>query len=118
YGCDDCQLVCPWNSFAQVSDAPDFRVRNGLDDRELISLFAWTEQEFDTRLAGSAIRRIGHERWLRNLAVGLGNARRAAVGHTTAGEGASAEDIAQALQDAYDSADALVQEHIGWALQA
>src|SRR5437867_12741935 len=74
YGCDDCQLVCPWNKFAQVSGESDFAVRNGLDDADLIALFAWTEEEFARRMEGSAIRRIGYERWLRNLAVGLGNA--------------------------------------------
>ena len=74
YGCDDCQLCCPWNRFAQDADEPDFAVRNGLDDADLVALFAWTEAEFTSRLAGSAIRRIGYERWSRNLAVGLGNA--------------------------------------------
>ncbi len=74
YGCDDCQLVCPWNKYAQTSDEPDFRVRHGLDDAELTDLFAWSESDFNTRMEGSAIRRIGFERWLRNLAVGLGNA--------------------------------------------
>jgi len=75
YGCDDCQLVCPWNRFAQITGEADFAVRNGLDDAALVELFGWDEQAFVTRLAGSAIHRIGHERWLRNLAVGLGNAR-------------------------------------------
>ncbi|MGW8271391.1 MAG: tRNA epoxyqueuosine(34) reductase QueG, partial [Burkholderiales bacterium] len=70
YGCDDCQTVCPWNSFAQPSAEPDFAPRNGLDAATLVELFAWSEAEFDTRLRGSAIRRIGYERWLRNLAVG------------------------------------------------
>ena len=70
YGCDDCQLCCPWNRFAQDTDEADFAVRNGLDAADLVTLFAWTEAEFDARLAGSAIRRIGYERWSRNLAVG------------------------------------------------
>src|SRR5476649_614042 len=74
YGCDDCQLICPWNKFAQVSSEPDFAVRNGLDNAALIDLFAWSENDFHARLLGSAIHRIGYERWLRNLAVGLGNA--------------------------------------------
>jgi epoxyqueuosine reductase len=74
YGCDDCQDVCPWNSFAQTTKEPDFAVRNGLDRASLVELFAWSEGEFDERMAGSPIRRIGYERWLRNLAVGLGNA--------------------------------------------
>ena len=74
YGCDDCQLVCPWNRFAQVSIEPDFRVRHGLDAAQLTQLFTWNEQQFRERMAGSAIHRIGFERWSRNLAVGLGNA--------------------------------------------
>src|SRR6266849_6158511 len=74
YGCDDCQAVCPWNRFARISGENDFAVRNGLDRATLVELFAWSEAEFDERMRGSAIRRIGYERWLRNLAVGLGNA--------------------------------------------
>ena len=75
YGCDDCQLACPWNRYAQVAALPDFaRVRHGLDDAALVDLFAWTRAEFETRMAGSAILRIGYERWSRNLAVALGNA--------------------------------------------
>jgi len=74
YGCDDCQLVCPWNKYAQVSAETDFAVRNGLDEAELIALFAWKAEEFAKRMEGSAIRRIGYERWSRNLAIGLGNA--------------------------------------------
>ncbi len=103
YGCDDCQLVCPWNSFAQISDVPDFQVRNGLDTAELTALFAWSEEDFNTRLAGSAIRRIGHERWLRNLAVGLGNAPKSPA-------------VSAALQARADHASALVREHVAWAL--
>ncbi len=103
YGCDDCQLVCPWNSFAQTSSEPDFRVRNGLDDVELASLFAWSEAEFRSRLAGSAIYRIGYERWLRNLAVGLGNAPRSVA-------------VVAALQSRCDHSSALVREHVAWAL--
>ena len=71
YGCDDCQLVCPWNKFAQRAETPDFDVRNGLDSSTLVELFAWNEWQFNERHQGSAIRRIGHQRWLRNIAVGL-----------------------------------------------
>ena len=74
YGCDDCQLACPWNRFAPLSREDDFAPRNDLDRATLVELFAWEEKEFNERLAGSPLRRIGHERWLRNLAVGLGNA--------------------------------------------
>ena len=73
YGCDDCQLVCPWNKYARTAVTPDFAVRNGLARTPLTALFAWSEDEFNRRLEGSAIRRIGHERWLRNIAVALGN---------------------------------------------
>jgi epoxyqueuosine reductase len=103
YGCDDCQLVCPWNRYARVSGEPDFRVRNGLDCAELLELFAWTEPEFHERLAGSAIHRIGYERWLRNLAVGLGNA-------PTSGK------VIEALRTCLDHSSALVREHVAWAL--
>ncbi len=103
YGCDDCQLACPWNRFARVSDEPDFRVRNGLDDAELTMLFAWSEREFHERLAGSAIHRIGYERWLRNLAVGLGNAP-------------TGQRVIAALRARVDHPSALVREHVTWAL--
>jgi epoxyqueuosine reductase len=103
FGCDDCQLVCPWNRYAQLSPEPDFGVRNGLDGAELVELFAWTEEQFRTRLAGSAILRIGYERWLRNLAVGLGNAPKSA--------GAVA-----ALRARERDPSALVREHVAWAL--
>jgi len=103
YGCDDCQLVCPWNRFAQPSALDDFAVRNGLDDATLVELFAWTEQQFEDRLAGSAIRRIGYERWLRNLAVGLGNAP-------------STPSVVQALRSRTDHPSILVREHVAWAL--
>jgi epoxyqueuosine reductase len=102
-GCDDCQLVCPWNKFAQRASLEDFNVRNGLDRATLVELFAWSEEEFNRRLEGSAIRRIGHERWLRNIAVGLGNAERDA-------------SIAAALQARADHPSALVREHVAWAL--
>jgi epoxyqueuosine reductase len=108
YGCDDCQLVCPWNKYAQAGD-PDFDVRNGLDSSSLIELFAWTEAEFNTRLEGSAIRRIGHERWLRNIAVALGNALAAEGGATT---GAATR---AALSSRAQHPSAVVREHVAWA---
>lgn len=103
YGCDDCQLACPWNKFARRATTPDFDARHGLDSATLVELFAWTESEFDERHAGSAIRRIGHERWLRNLAVGLGNA-----------PGTPA--VIAALQSRADHPSDLVREHVAWAL--
>jgi epoxyqueuosine reductase len=107
-GCDDCQLVCPWNKFAQRASLPDFDVRNGLDGATLTELFAWTEQEFDQRLQGSAIRRIGHERWLRNIAVGLGNAADSGL--------AGDADIVSALESRASHPSPLVREHVAWAL--
>ena len=103
YGCDDCQLVCPWNRFAKLSPEKDFQVRNGLDRATLVELFAWTEAEFDERLQGSPIRRIGYERWLRNLAVGLGNAP-------------TSLQVVAALRSRVDHPSALVREHVRWAL--
>jgi len=103
YGCDDCQLVCPWNKFAGTAQVDDFGVRNGLDSGALAELFAWTEAQFDVRLDGSAIRRIGHERWLRNLAVGLGNAPRDLA-------------IIAALRRRENDPSPLVREHVAWAL--
>lgn len=110
YGCDDCQLYCPWNKFAQPASVPDFAVRNGLDRASLVELFAWSETDFTQKLAGSPIRRIGHERWLRNLAVGLGNALR-----ETADAGARTS-LRDALLARRDHPSALVREHIEWAL--
>jgi epoxyqueuosine reductase len=107
YGCDDCQLICPWNKFAQRSALPDFNVRNGLDDATLVELFAWDEEEFNRRLEGSPIRRIGHERWLRNIAVGLGNA---------ATKMPDAPEIIAALRARAEHPSALVREHVAWAL--
>ncbi len=107
YGCDDCQLHCPWNKFAQRSALPDFDVRNGLDAGSLVDLFAWTEEVFERRLEGSPIRRIGHERWLRNLAVGLGNAADAQRGDPA---------IMAALLARAAHPSALVREHVQWAL--
>ena len=103
YGCDDCQLVCPWNGFAQPSREPDFEVRNGLDRASLVELFGWSEADFDERLRGSPIRRIGYERWLRNLAVGLGNA-------------SPTPQVIAALRARADHPSALVREHVQWAL--
>jgi len=103
YGCDDCQLVCPWNRFAQPTDEKDFEPRNGLDRATLVELFAWTEEEFDQRLQGSPIRRIGYERWLRNLAVGLGNAP-------------TSLPVVAALRARADHPSTLVREHVHWAL--
>ena len=116
FGCDDCQLVCPWNKFAGRASVADFDTR-GLDDATLIELFAWTENEFLTRTEGSAIRRIGHERWLRNLAVGLGNALAAALqdgqrGVDAANEGAMRTALAARIHHP----SALVREHVAWAL--
>jgi epoxyqueuosine reductase len=112
YGCDDCQLVCPWNKYAQPSGCDDFDVRNGLDSAQLVELFGWSAQEFDARLAGSAIRRIGHERWLRNIAVALGNALRAGGGSTPR------DALIAALRSRLDDPSPLVREHVRWALEA
>ena len=103
YGCDDCQLVCPWNKWAKVSPLPDFAPRNALDTATLVDLFAWTEEEFDRRLEGSAIRRIGHERWLRNIAVALGNAP-------------TTPEVVAALATRAQHPSMLVREHVAWAL--
>jgi epoxyqueuosine reductase len=104
YGCDDCQLVCPWNKFARKSVEPDFAVRHGLDSAALVDLFGWNDADFLARTEGSAIRRIGHEQWLRNIAVAMGNAPRSPA-------------IIEALQSRADHPSALVREHVAWALQ-
>mgnify|MGYP000994396926 FL=1 len=102
YGCDDCQTCCPWNRFAQLGDA-EFAPRHGLDSASLIELFAWSEDEFNVRLAGNPIRRIGHERWLRNIAVALGNA--------------PPSDVTRAaLSSQLNHPSALVREHVSWSL--
>jgi epoxyqueuosine reductase len=103
FGCDDCQLVCPWNKFARRFDEPDFRARNNLDQATLVELFAWSEQEFLQRTEGSAIRRTGYESWLRNIAVALGNAP-------------GTEDVIAALRARREDPSELVREHVAWAL--
>jgi epoxyqueuosine reductase len=108
YGCDDCQLICPWNKFAQRSTLPDFDERLGLTGQQLVTLFAWTEEEFLRFTEGSAIRRIGHERWLRNLAVAMGNALRASV--------AGDAEIRPSLQARAEHPSGVVREHVLWAL--
>ncbi len=112
YGCDDCQLVCPWNKFAQRSALPDFDERAGLSGQELVTLFEWSEADFLAMTEGSAIRRIGHERWLRNIAVAMGNALRASS--TTDPQAALA--IRTSLQLRQPGSSPLVAEHIDWAL--
>ena len=103
FGCDDCQLVCPWNKFTRVTREKDFSPRHALDDAALVDLFAWTEEEFMQATEGSAIRRTGYEGWLRNIAVALGNAP-------------TAPEIIAALQSRRENSSALVREHIEWAL--
>ena len=103
FGCDDCQLVCPWNKFARRTDEPDFRTRNNLDQATLAELFAWDEDEFLRRTEGSAIRRSGHERWLRNIAVALGNAPKT-------------DAVIAALQSRREHPSPVVREHVEWAL--
>jgi epoxyqueuosine reductase len=107
YGCDDCQTVCPWNKFAQRAVLPDFDERHGLAGAALIDLFGWSEAEFLRKMEGSAIRRIGHQRWLRNLAVALGNAAQQAKGDPA---------IVAALQARRNDPSELVREHVLWAL--
>ena len=103
YGCDDCQMICPWNSFARKSVEADFSARHGLDDVALTELFAWDETKFREKLSGSAIYRIGHEQWLRNIAVALGNAP-------------DTNEVLTALQRREQDASPLVREHVAWAL--
>jgi epoxyqueuosine reductase len=104
YGCDDCQLVCPWNKFAEITQEPDFNVRNGLDNISLVECFGWNEMEFNQKMAGSAIYRIGYTQWLRNIAVGLGNAP-------------STPEVISALKARKNDNSDLLREHVGWALQ-
>lgn len=104
YGCDDCQLTCPWNKFAETTLETDFNVRNGLDDISLVECFSWTEEQFKEKMAGSAIYRIGYEQWLRNIAVGLGNAPKS-------------PQITTALKSRKNDTSDLVREHVTWALR-
>ena len=104
YGCDDCQLVCPWNKFAQTTRQEDFQPRDSLDAPDLIALFQWSEEEFLQRLEGSPIRRIGYERWLRNIAVALGNAP-------------TTPELVTALKEKLSASSTMVREHIEWALE-
>lgn len=113
YGCDDCQLICPWNKFAQRTALPDFAERHGLGRASLLQLWSWTEDEFEKRHEGSAIRRIGYQRWRRNLAVAMGNA--------LADEAVSEVDkdeLREVLRNALPASDAMVVEHIEWALDS
>jgi epoxyqueuosine reductase len=103
FGCDDCQLVCPWNKFAKTTDEPDFRARNDLDHATLAELFAWSEEQFLQRTEGSAIRRSGYERWLRNIAIALGNAP-------------TTPEVLAALESRSDIDNPVVREHVSWAL--
>ena len=103
YGCDDCQLFCPWNKFAALTTEKDFEPRHRLEDVDLVDLFAWTEAEWLERTTGSAIRRIGYECWLRNIAIALGNAR-------------TSPQVVAALRSRRDNESELVAEHIQWAL--
>lgn len=103
YGCDDCQLVCPWNKYAQNTAEPDYLPRHNLDSPHLLELFNWTEDMFQTRLEGSPIRRIGYECWLRNIAVALGNAP-------------TSDEIISALKQKQGQVSEMVNEHIDWAL--
>jgi epoxyqueuosine reductase len=103
YGCDDCQLACPWNKYAALASLPDFAARQRLDEVTLVELFAWSQTQFESRFEGSAIRRIGHERWLRNIAVALGNAP-------------SSDEVIAALRSREHDASPMVAEHVAWAL--
>jgi epoxyqueuosine reductase len=104
FGCDDCQLVCPWNKFARAAAHPDFKVRHRLDATALTELFGWTAEEFEERTRGSAIHRLGYERWSRNIAVALGNAP-------------SSRDVIRVLEARREDASPLVREHVEWALE-
>jgi len=119
YGCDDCQLVCPWNRFAQLSVEDDFKARHQLDDISLLQCFSWTEAEFNQYTEGSAIRRIGYHQWLRNVAVALGNAlakNTAGTAETTRKVNENIKTITAALTEKSDHDSEIVREHVSWAL--
>jgi len=113
YGCDDCQLICPWNKYAQTSNLPDFDMRNGLVGQQLVKVLGWTEEEFLQRTEGSAIRRIGYLRWLRNVAVAAGNALRGSTKTLTTTD---LNSIRQSLELHANHKDPVVREHVQWAL--
>jgi epoxyqueuosine reductase len=122
YGCDDCQLICPWNKFARRSALPDFDERAGLSGQQLVTLLAWSEDDFLRLTEGSPIRRIGHARWLRNVAVAMGNALdrlawvESAAGPPASGDVASAQRLRAALSRRLGHPDPVVREHVVWAL--
>jgi len=103
YGCDDCQLVCPFNKFSTATNETDFEPRHALDSSTLVALFQWSDTDFSDRLKGSAIRRIGHRNWLRNIAVALGNAP-------------TTSEVIQVLKWRSNTEDELLREHVRWAL--
>ena len=103
FGCDDCQLVCPWNRFARTATEKDFDPRHRLDAPSLVELFAWTREEYEARTEGMALRRLGYERWLRNIAVALGNAP-------------ASTSVTDALVRRRHDSSGLVREHVAWAL--
>ncbi|WP_438980094.1 tRNA epoxyqueuosine(34) reductase QueG [Polynucleobacter sp.] len=113
YGCDDCQLICPWNKFAQRTALPDFAERHGLGRASLLQLWSWTEDEFEKRHEGSAIRRIGYQRWRRNLVVAMGNA----LADQTVSE-VDKDELREVLRNALPASDAMLVEHIEWALDS
>ncbi|TDG08896.1 tRNA epoxyqueuosine(34) reductase QueG [Paraburkholderia guartelaensis] len=118
YGCDDCQLVCPWNKFAKAAPVADFDVRHGLDRASLVDLFGWSAAQFDERMQGSAIRRIGYESWSRNIAVAMGNALRAKREGADRARDAARAAIVKALREREHDESAVVREHVLWALEA
>ena len=112
YGCDDCQLVCPWNKYAKLTLEPDFAIRHGLDNIDLLTLFSWTAAQFETRFAGSAIRRIGHNQFLRNITVAIGNALRDPLLNDT-----TRAQMLQALHQHTNTSCKILREHIAWAVE-
>jgi epoxyqueuosine reductase len=104
FGCDDCQIICPWNRYSSKTQELDFKPRHNLDNSELVTLFQWSEEEFKSKTEGSPIRRIGYQRWLRNLSVGLGNAP-------------PSKQIIDALENKANDPSPLVREHVQWAIK-